>query len=105
MAQVRGWRRVGAACDHWPELYPGRCGGLAARLLTPAGLPDQPNDRNYLPPTYRPTKAMRPREYSPGPDEPRGADGRKRLRHALNSADFLVISKIARPPWRGYPGV
>lgn len=79
LAQGRGRHRPLA------RPHPGRCGGPGARRSAdPAGLPDQ-LQRPQLParrPTGQRRLCGRGAPFLPGPDEPRGADGRKRPRHA-----------------------
>jgi len=104
--RIRGWRKIGAAIVRWPG--PVLLGTIAISLiglLTLPGYKPNYNDRNYLP-TDLPAQegfAAAERHFSVARLNPELLliETDKDLR---NSADFLVIDKIAKAVFR-VPGI
>ncbi|BBY29048.1 RND family transporter [Mycolicibacterium sediminis] len=96
--KVRGWRKVGAAVTRWPGPILVATIGLALiGLIVLPGYRTNYNDRNYLPETMPANAgyAAAERHFSPARMNPELLliESDHDLR---NSADFLVIDKIAK---------
>ncbi len=104
--RVRGWRKVGAAVVRWPApILIGTIALALVGLLTLPGYRTNYNDRNYLPkdlPAQLGYQAA-DRHFSPARMNPELLliESDHDLR---NSADFLVIDKIAKAIFR-VPGI
>jgi len=104
--RIRGWRKIGAAIVRWPgPVLLGTVALSLVGLLTLPGYRPNYNDRLYLPPDLPANQgfAAAERHFSPAAMNPEllliEAD------HDLrNSADFLVIDKIAKAVFR-VPGI
>ncbi|MGO4446830.1 RND family transporter [Mycobacterium sp. 2YAF39] len=104
--RVRGWRKVGAAVVRWPgPILVGTIALSLVGLLTLPGYRTNYNDRNYLPADLPANEgyAAADRHFSQARMNPEllmiSSD------HDLrNSADFLVIDKIAKAVFR-VPGI
>ena len=95
---ARGWRRVGAAVVRWPGPVLVATLALAlVGLLAVPGYNTSYDDRATCPRTCLPTSGYAAAEghFSAARMNPGTADGRERPR-LRNSADFLVIDKIAK---------
>ena len=104
--KVRGWRKIGAAVVRWPgPILVGTVALSLIGLLTLPGYRTNYNDRNYLP-TDLPANegyAAADRHFSQARMNPELM--MVETDHDLrNSADFLVIDKIAKAVFR-VPGV
>jgi RND superfamily putative drug exporter len=104
--RVRGWRKVGAAVVRWPgPILVGTVALALVGLLTLPGYRTNYNDRNYLPADLPANEgyAAADRHFSPARMNPElmMIESDHDLR---NSADFLVIDKIAKAVFR-VPGV
>ena len=104
--RIRGWRKVGAAVVRWPG--PVLLATIALSLIGLLALPGyRPNynDRNYLPPDLPANQgfAAAERHFSPATMNPELVliESDHDLR---NSADFIVIDKIAKAIFR-VPGI
>ena len=96
--RVRGWRKIGAAVVRWPGPILVATTALAlVGLLTLPGYRTNYNDRNYLPPDTSANEgyAAADRHFSQARMNPEVlmVESDHDLR---NSADFLVINKIAK---------
>lgn len=104
--RIRGWRKIGALIVRWPgPVLLGTVALSLVGLLTLPGYQPNYNDRNYLPPDLPANQgfAAAERHFSPATMNPKllllQSD------HDLrNSADFLVIDKIAKAVFR-VPGI
>jgi RND superfamily putative drug exporter len=104
--RVRGWRKVGAAVVRWPGPILVATMALAmVGLLTLPGYKTNYNDRNYMPPDLPANEgyAAADRHFSQARMNPELLliESDHDLR---NSADFLVIDKIAKQVFR-VPGI
>jgi RND superfamily putative drug exporter len=104
--RVRGWRKIGAAVTRWPgPILVGTIALSLVGLLTLPGYRTNYNDRNYLPPDLPANEgyAAADRHFSPARMNPEllMIESDHDLR---NSADFLVIDKIAKAVFR-VPGI
>ncbi len=104
--RVRGWRKVGAAVVRWPgAILVGTVALSLVGLLTLPGYRTNYNDRNYLPADLPANEgyAAADRHFSPARMNPElmMIESDHDLR---NSADFLVIDKIAKAVFR-VPGI
>jgi RND superfamily putative drug exporter len=104
--RVRGWRKVGAAVVRWPgPILVGTIALSLIGLLTLPGYRTNYNDRNYLPSDLPANEgySAADRHFSPARMNPELMliESDHDLR---NSADFLVIDKIAKAIFR-VPGV
>jgi RND superfamily putative drug exporter len=100
--RVRGWRKVGAAVVRWPgPILVGTLALALVGLLTLPGYRTNYNDRNYLPADLPASEgyAAADRHFSPARMNPEllMIESDHDLR---NSADFLVIDKIAKAIFR-----
>lgn len=98
MARVRGWRKVGAAIVRWPgPILVGAVALALVGLLTLPGYRTNYNDRNYLPADLPANEgyAAAERHFSQARMNPEVlmVESDHDMR---NSADFLVINKIAK---------
>lgn len=98
MARVRGWRKVGAAIVRWPgPILVGAVALALVGLLTLPGYRTNYNDRNYLPADLPADEgyAAAERHFSQARMNPEVlmVESDHDMR---NSADFLVINKIAK---------
>ena len=104
--RIRGWRTIGAVIVRWPGPVLLATVALSlVGLLTLPGYQPNYNDRNYLPPDLPANAGLR---------RGRAALLRRRMNPELllietdhdlrNSADFLVIDKIAKAVFR-VPGI
>jgi RND superfamily putative drug exporter len=96
--KVRGWRKIGAAVTRWPgPILVGTIALSLVGLLTLPGYRNSYNDRNYLPKDVPANEgyAAADRHFSPARMNPElmMIESDHDLR---NSADFLVINKIAK---------
>ena len=96
--KVYGWRKIGAAVTRWPgPILVGTIALALVGLLTLPGYRNSYNDRNYLPKTVPANVgyAAADRHFSPARMNPEllMIESDHDLR---NSADFLVINKIAK---------
>ena len=96
--KVRGWRRVGAAVTRWPgPILVATIALSLVGLLTLPGYKNSYNDRLYLPADVSANEgfAAADRHFSPARMNPEllMIESDRDLR---NSADFLVINKIAK---------
>jgi putative drug exporter of the RND superfamily len=104
--RVRGWRKIGAAVVRWPgPILVGTIALALVGLLTLPGYRTSYNDRNYMPSDIPANEgyAAADRHFTPARMNPElmliETD------HDLrNSADFLVIDKIAKAIFR-VPGI
>ena len=101
--KVQGWRKIGAAVMRWPGPILVATIALAlVGLLTLPGYRNSYNDRNYLPKTVPANVgyAAADRHFSPARMNPEllMIESDHDLR---NSADFLVINKIAKAVFGG----
>ena len=104
--RVRGWRKVGAAVVRWPgPILVGTVALSLVGLLTLPGYRTNYNDRNYLAADLPANEgyAAADRHFSPARMNPElmMIESDHDLR---NSADFLVIDKIAKAVFR-VPGI
>ncbi|MGV0793809.1 MMPL/RND family transporter [Mycolicibacterium sp. XJ1819] len=104
--RVRGWRKVGAAVVRWPgPILVATIALSLVGLLTLPGYQTNFNDRNYLPPDLPANQgyAAADRHFSAARMNPEllMVESDHDLR---NSADFLVIDKIAKSVFR-VPGI
>ncbi len=104
--RVRGWRKLGAAVVRWPgPILVGTIALSLVGLLTLPGYRTNYNDRNYLPADLPATEgyAAADRHFSQARMNPEllMIESDHDLR---NSADFLVIDKIAKAVFR-VPGI
>ena len=104
--KVRGWRKVGAAVSRWPgPILVATVALSLIGLLTLPGYRNSYNDRNYLPKDVPANEgyAAADRHFSPSTMNPELLliESEHDLR---NSADFLVINKIAKAVV-GVPGI
>ena len=104
--RIRGWRKVGAAIVRWPgPVLVGTVAISLVGLLTLPGYQPNYNDRNYLPPDLPANQgfAAAERHFSAARMNPELLliETDKDLR---NSADFLVIDKIAKAVFK-VPGI
>jgi putative drug exporter of the RND superfamily len=104
--RVRGWRKVGAAVVRWPgPILVGTVALSLVGLLTLPGYRTNYNDRNYLPADLPANEgyAAADRHFSQARMNPEllMIESDHDLR---NSADFLVIDKIAKAVFR-VPGI
>jgi RND superfamily putative drug exporter len=104
--RVRGWRKIGAAVVRWPGPILVATIALAlVGLLTLPGYKTNYNDRNYMPPDLPANEgyAAADRHFSQARMNPELLliESDHDLR---NSADFLVIDKIAKQVFR-VPGI
>ena len=104
--RTRGWRKIGAAVVRWPgPILVGTIALSLIGLLTLPGYRTNYNDRNYLPADLPANEgyAAADRHFSPARMNPELMliESDHDLR---NSADFLVIDKIAKSVFR-VPGV
>jgi RND superfamily putative drug exporter len=104
--RVRGWRKIGAACVRWPgPILVGTMALSLVGLLTLPGYQTNYNDRNYLPADLPANEgyAAADRHFSQARMNPEllMIESDHDLR---NSADFLVIDKIAKAVFR-VPGI
>ena len=104
--RVRGWRKIGAAVVRWPgPILVGTIALSLIGLLTLPGYKTNYNDRNYLPPDLPANEgyAAADRHFSQARMNPEllMIESDHDLR---NSADFLVIDKIAKAVFR-VPGI
>ena len=104
--RVRGWRKVGAAVVRWPgPILVGTIALSLIGLLTLPGYRTNYNDRNYLPADLPANEgyAAADRHFSQARMNPEllMIESDHDLR---NSADFLVIDKIAKAVFR-VPGI
>jgi putative drug exporter of the RND superfamily len=96
--KVQGWRKIGAAVTRWPgPILVGTIALALVGLLTLPGYRNSYNDRNYLPKSVSANVgyAAADRHFSPARMNPEllMIESDHDLR---NSADFLVINKIAK---------
>jgi len=104
--RVRGWRKIGAAVVRWPgPILVGTIALALVGLLTLPGYRTNYNDRNYLPQDLPSNEgyAAADRHFSQARMNPEllMIESDHDLR---NSADFLVIDKIAKAVFR-VPGI
>jgi RND superfamily putative drug exporter len=104
--RVRGWRKIGAAVVRWPgPILVGTIALALVGLLTLPGYRTNYNDRNYLPADLPANEgyAAADRHFSQARMNPEllMIESDHDLR---NSADFLVIDKIAKAVFR-VPGI
>ena len=104
--RVRGWRKIGAAVVRWPgPILVGTIALALVGLLTLPGYRTNYNDRKYLPPDLPANEgyAAADRHFSQARMNPEllMIESDHDLR---NSADFLVIDKIAKGVFR-VPGI
>jgi putative drug exporter of the RND superfamily len=104
--RIRGWRRIGAAIVRWPgPILLGTIALSLVGLLTLPGYQPNYNDRNYLPPDLPANAgfAAAERHFSVARMNPEllMIESDHDLR---NSADFLVIDKIAKAVFH-VPGI
>jgi RND superfamily putative drug exporter len=104
--RVRGWRKVGAAVVRWPgPILVGTVALALIGLLTLPGYRTNYNDRNYLPKDLPANEgyAAADRHFTPARMNPELMliESDHDLR---NSADFLVIDKIAKAIFK-VPGI
>jgi putative drug exporter of the RND superfamily len=104
--RIRGWRKIGAAIVRWPGPVLLATVALSlVGLLTLPGYQPNYNDRNYLPADLPANQgfAAAERHFSPATMNPELLliESDHDLR---NSADFLVIDKIAKAVYR-VPGI
>ncbi len=104
--RIRGWRKIGAAIVRWPGPVLLATVALSlVGLLTLPGYQPNYNDRKYLPPDLPANQgfAAAERHFSPATMNPELLliESDHDLR---NSADFLVIDKIAKAIFR-VPGI
>ncbi len=104
--RVRGWRKIGAAVVRWPgPILVGTIALSLIGLLTLPGYQTNYNDRNYLPADLPANEgyAAADRHFSQARMNPEllMIESDHDLR---NSADFLVIDKIAKAMFR-VPGI
>ncbi|BBY42597.1 MMPL/RND family transporter [Mycolicibacterium celeriflavum] len=104
--RVRGWRKIGAAVVRWPgPILVATVALSLVGLLALPGYRTNYNDRNYLPPDLPANQgyAAADRHFSPARMNPELL--MIETDHDLrNSADFLVIDKIAKAVFR-VPGI
>jgi RND superfamily putative drug exporter len=104
--RIRGWRKIGAAIVRWPgPVLVATIALSLVGLLTLPGYQPNYNDRNYLPADLPANQgfAAAERHFDPATMNPELLliEGDHDLR---NSADFLVIDKIAKAVYR-VPGI
>ena len=104
--RIRGWRKIGALVVRWPgPILVVTIGVALVGLLTLPGYRTNYNDRNYLPPDLPANEgyAAADRHFSQARMNPEVLmiESDHDLR---NSADFLVIDKIAKTIFR-VPGI
>jgi RND superfamily putative drug exporter len=104
--RIRGWRKIGAAIVRWPgPVLVSTIALSLVGLLTLPGYQPNYNDRKYLPPDLPANEgfAAAERHFSPATMNPELLliESDQDLR---NSADFLVIDKIAKAIFR-VPGI
>ena len=104
--RIRGWRKIGAAIVRWPgPVLIGTVAISLVGLLTLPGYQPNYNDRNYLPPDLPANEgfAAAERHFSVARMNPELLliETDQDLR---NSADFLVIDKIAKAVFK-VPGI